>query len=310
MTGISAVRDTLHRRPIARIPRGELVVDRRFARDFLTSYGDRDDLDRLSDSRLLLHFSQAARLDLVCIQSEMTKPDDPMLAVRPEELRLFRDSGLFIFWIVNGPFQTLTTKVGMMRVLRDIAAAPAGVGEKLHLQAGAVTALIEQGVASGAHGILLADDIAYRRSTLMSPAFVEKYLLPEWRIQVSAARELGVPIFFHSDGNLTKVLPHIAAAGFDGLQCIEPASGMDIGQIRKQYGKELCLMGNIDPALLVEHDPALIDDQGSRLDELQQAVSGLLTSMEPDGFIFGTCSGLHVGMSPQLVGTMYRMLPR
>lgn len=308
MTGISAVQDALQRRPVAGTPRGELVIDRRFARDFLTSYTDTDDPDTLPDSQLLLRFCQVAQLDLVCIQSEQTEADNPMLSVRPEELHLFQESGLFIFWIVNGPFQTLMATLGMMKVLRDIAAAPAGVGEELHRQAAAVTALIKQGVASGAHGILLADDIAYSRSTLMSPVFVEKYLLPEWRIQVDAARELGVPIFFHSDGNLSKVLPHIAAAGFAGLQCIEPASGMDIRQIKQQYGKELCLMGNIDPALLVEHDSAL-PDQGTSLDRLRKAVSELLTTMEKGGFIFGTCSGLHAGMSPQLVNAMYQMLP-
>ncbi|MCP3951809.1 MAG: hypothetical protein GY697_06255, partial [Desulfobacterales bacterium] len=167
-----------------------------------------------------------------------------------------------------------------------------------------VIAAMEQGVTAGAHGIIIADDIAYHRSTYMSPDFVKQHLLPIWQTQVTVAGDLGVPVFFHSDGNLNAVLPTIVAAGFDGLQCIEPAAGMDMPAVKAEYGNTLCLMGNVDPALL--SDQSIQGDVETRCAHLRRAVLDLMASAGGDGgFIFGTCSGLHAGMSPELVQYMY-----
>jgi len=122
---------------------------------------------------------------------------------------------------------------------------------------------------------------------------------------VLAAHGLGVPAFFHSDGNINAVLPHIFEAGFDGLQCIEPAAGMDLAAVQAQYGKRLCLMGNIDPALVCGLDPS--GQAASDPDGLQRAVSRVTALGSHGGVIFGTCSGLHAGMWPERVHQMYQL---
>jgi uroporphyrinogen decarboxylase len=131
-------------------------------------------------------------------------------------------------------------------------------------------------------------------------------MLPAWKAQVTSAHDLGVPVFFHSDGNLNAVLPLIVEAGFDGLQCLEPGAGMDIRAIKAQYGEALCLMGNVDPASL---NPSF-DETGSTdtTDVLERAVGHIMASADGrGGLIFGTCSGLHSGMQPDRVSRMYRL---
>ena len=116
----------------------------------------------------------------------------------------------------------------------------------------------------------------------------------------------GVPVFFHSDGNLNAVLSHIVAAGFNGLQCIEPAADMDLPIIKRKYGKNLCLMGNIDPSLLSYQTSQ--SDTETQDDRLVHSVTELMASADADGgLIFGTCSGLHASMSPERVQLMYRL---
>jgi len=165
---------------------------------------------------------------------------------------------------------------------------------------------MEQDLAAGAHGIIIADDIAYNQGPMVSPKFVADHLLPCWQAQVAAANELGMPVFFHSDGNLNALMPFIVDAGFDGLQCIEPAAGMDIEAIKKENGDRLCLMGNMDPALLSdgpENRDASGDDD---LHEVSEATAALIsTAAHGGGFIFGTCSGLHEGMRPERVRHMF-----
>ena len=94
--------------------------------------------------------------------------------------------------------------------------------------------------------------------------------------------------------------------GFDGLHCIEPSAGMDIKEIKQEYGERLCLMGNIDPALLVDHNRVGAPDKDNH--NLTLAVESLMASAAPGGgFIFGSCSGLHRGMSPRKVHFMFEL---
>lgn len=117
--------------------------------------------------------------------------------------------------------------------MRQIASAPETVDAELERFAERVTAVIVERGAAGVHGIILADDIPYQQSTYISPTFVERHLLPVWRRQMHFDRELGVPIFFHSDSNLKPVILYIAVASFDGLQCMEPSAGMDLARVKK-----------------------------------------------------------------------------
>lgn len=307
MNGISRVLKTIRRLPVSSPVRGELTLDVEFARAFLQWRSPDVAVDSSSPSDLLIDCCHALQLDLICLQSEKGPDNEAELSVNSKKIGRVVDAGLFVFWVVNGPFQEAMRRRGMMAFLTEIARSPAAVDSELWQVADSVTEIMARGIAAGAHGIILADDIAYQQSTYASPDFIEQRLLPIWQALTATAGKLGVPVFFHSDGNLNAVLPMIAAAGFDGLQCMEPAAGMNIRQIKQTYGHKLCLMGNLDPALLCENEPGRgAEDQRDRL---KQAVSSLLAAVgDQGGFIFGTCSGLHAGMSPELVHYMYQLV--
>ncbi len=302
---ISRVMNAICRRSGAPVARGELTLEPAFARDFLAWQTQRPLPETLSDTDLLVGCCRALGLDLVCLQAENSGEGEAPPG-NPAAVRQIADQGLFVFWVVNGAFQTAMTQGEMMAFLMKIAAAPETVGAQLERLSERVTAAMAEGVAAGAHGIILADDIAYQQSTYISPTFVERHLLPVWRRQTAFARELGVPVFFHSDGNLKPVLSYIAAAGFDGLQCMEPSAGMDLVEIKKTYGGDLCLMGNIDPALLSEPDDP--EGAGNLHEPLRSAVKDVMAAAAGGGVIFGTCSGLYEGMSPARVDYMYRLV--
>lgn len=279
-------------------------MGRKFVKNYLTWRKKDPAANSVSDADLIIACCRALKLDLVCIQPQALTAGGPALLGDLTDIPRLTAEGLFVFWVVDGSFQKATAQQGTLQLLADMAASPDAVGRKLQQHASRVMADLARGVSAGAQGVIIADDIAYRQNTYMSPDFVRQHLLPVWQTQAAAARELGVPVFFHSDGNLNAVLPIIAEAGFDGLQGIEPAAGMNLGAVRARYGKTLCLMGNIDPALLSE--------QGSRIEaqpghaRLRRAVLDLTASAGGDGgLIFGTSSGLHAGMSPGLVQYMY-----
>jgi uroporphyrinogen decarboxylase len=286
--------------------KGELVIDSGFAREFLEWLGVEGGPSYANDEDVLLECCRRLNVDLVCLQAEQVREQCGSPNETAKYVGRFVSHGFFVFWIVNGAYQTASMRMGFYDFNVAIADNPEAVFEKM---AGISRERIEEmalGVEAGAHGIIVADDVAYAKGAFVSRSFAEKYLTPLWGEQVNAARNLGVPVFFHSDGNITSVLPLIMDAGYVGLQCIEPAAGMDIGRVKSQYGKDLCLMGNIDPVLLIDGSDS---KKGKKnYDELSNAVMQLLSTAAPAGrFIFGTCSGLYAGMSPDRVLFMYRL---
>jgi uroporphyrinogen decarboxylase len=306
VNGISRVTDAIRHRNVSPLARGELVLDRGFALKFLNWQSDDAMAGIRSDADLLIACCQSLKLDLVCLQNDPVAPDGSGFALKPDDIGRFINSGLFVFWVVNGAFQTVAVQRGMMPLLMEIAKSPREAGFALRRASGQSIAAMACGAAGGAHGMILADDIAYRQNTFISPDFVEHHLLPIWRNQVKSAHDLGVPVLLHSDGNLNPVLPFIVGAGFDGIQCLESAAGMDIRRIKKKYGDALCLMGSIDPSLLAR--PSLTRASESLRNRLRRAVTDAVAHAQGGGFIFGTCSGLHDGMDPELVRYMFRLV--
>ena len=188
---ISRVISAIQHRSGVPVARGELTLDLSFARDFLKWQDRGRSVKLLSNKDLLMECCRSLELDLVCIQSGKTVEIESGHSLSMNDIDPISRSGFFVFWVVNGAFQSMMARRGMMALLMDIASSPDDVCNELRQLSDEVVATMAHGVAAGAHGIIIADDIAYQRSTYMSPDFVERYLLPIWQDQVSAARELG-----------------------------------------------------------------------------------------------------------------------
>jgi uroporphyrinogen decarboxylase len=101
-------------------------------------------------------------------------------------------------------------------------------------------------IRAGADAIVIADDYAGNQGPFFSPAVAREFVIPRLKRMVDAIHEEGGKVIKHSDGNLLPILDQIVAAGVDGLNPIEPLAGMHMGDMKRQYGARLCLIGNID----------------------------------------------------------------
>lgn len=317
MNSIQRVKAAISHDPVDKIPKGELVVDAEFIRNYMAWQEVPVPLP-LSEAKETavpvtreteIKFYQSTGMDLVCVQNGRDEDVGDRSNADVMRFRRFTDVGLFVFSLINGAFQTVMCRREFMDFMGDVIRNPAGVAKAMQAVTMQIVRQMEQDLSAGAHGIIIADDIAYNQGPLVPPKFVTEHLLPCWQAQTAAAKELGMPVFFHSDGNLNALMPSIIDAGFDGLQCIEPAAGMDIGEIKRKNGDRFCLMGNMDPAILsVDHTE--LQSSGSKgLQKVSDATAALMSAAAPGGgFIFGTCSGLHGGMSPEKVHHMYELV--
>lgn len=152
---------------------------------------------------------------------------------------------------------------------------------------------------NGADAVLIADDIAFNNGTFLPPAIMEQILFPLHRQAVQEIKKhRDVPVFFHSDGDLHKVLARIVDSGFDGIHSLQPSAGMDIEQVKRDFGRDLCLMGNID----LDHVLTFASP-----DEVEAVVKRTIEAAAPGGgYILSSCNSLVDAIPPENAIAMYR----
>jgi len=93
--------------------------------------------------------------------------------------------------------------------------------------------------------VLHPDDIAFNTGLLVHPKYLRKYLFPWYKKMGKICREKRIGFIFHSDGDCTEVMEDLIDCGFHAFNPIQP-NAMNIVEVKKKWGKKLCLIGNIN----------------------------------------------------------------
>ncbi|MDR1292360.1 MAG: hypothetical protein LBJ91_03055 [Clostridiales Family XIII bacterium] len=215
------------------------------------------------------------------------------------ELEYYRDySDLFLMAQIDGPVGALGWALGMENYMclcmTDTAKIAAMAEKVMDFEIVRAIRFIEE----GAHAIMMADDIAFNTGLLVSPKLLEVVAYPYYKKSIEQIKHFkDVPVFMHSDGDMRSVIPQIIECGFDGLQSIQPSAGMDIAGIKREFGKDLCLMGNVDLNQLLPFGTP---------EEVEREVTELIeVAGEGGGFILSTCNILTDSVKPENAVAMY-----
>jgi uroporphyrinogen decarboxylase len=294
----SLVWRTIKRQAADRIPVGELCIDDAVVAAFTGS-------SRVGFAQRR-QMADHLGLDLICLEADYgpQRNSGALPAADAVGLNAVQEwaelTDRFIFVLLDGGFQWGLKQWGFQKFLTMVMQQSADVSDLLQHVETLNRQLTKRAADLGADGVVIADDIAYQNGLLLPPDRIKSLLLPSLARQTEACHVAGLAVFFHSDGNLDAVLEDIAGSGFDGLQCIESAAGMDLAAIKKVYGRQLCLWGNLDPACLV---------QKLSVEVIDARVRGVLASGALDGgLIFGTSSGLYEGMQLRSIERAYQVV--
>ncbi len=108
------------------------------------------------------------------------------------------------------------------------------------------------------------EDMAYRKSSMISPEMFRRFILPCYKRCTDFLREHGIDtIFVDSDGNLNDLIPLFLEGGVNGVFPVEVMAGNDPIALRRKYGKRLVIFGGIDKYALV-HGPEAISRELER----------------------------------------------
>ena len=131
--------------------------------------------------------------------------------------------------------------------------------------------------------VCFQDDIAYNSGPVISIPSLREIFFPRLAEIADLCHARGRPLIYHTDGNVTSLLPDIVQTGADALQSLEPAS-MDIVAVKRAYGNRLALMGNLDLGYTLT--------RGSTA-EVEDAVKFLLEHVAPGGgFLLGSSNSI------------------
>ncbi|MDP6451656.1 MAG: uroporphyrinogen decarboxylase family protein, partial [Lentisphaeria bacterium] len=99
--------------------------------------------------------------------------------------------------------------------------------------------------------LFVHEDMAGKSGPLAGPAQIAEFIAPYYRRVWEMLQERGARLFDQdSDGDMNSVIEPFLAAGVNCMHPMEPASGMDIVDIRRTYGNRLAFYGGIDKHVL------------------------------------------------------------
>ncbi len=99
------------------------------------------------------------------------------------------------------------------------------------------------------------DDMAFNSAPFFSPKVFRDLVMPRFQ---KVAAKITLPWVIHSDGNILPFLDDLLSLGIVGLHPLEKGA-VDIGEVKRDYGDRLCLLGNVDLNLLGMGTPEEVD---------------------------------------------------
>jgi uroporphyrinogen decarboxylase len=206
--------------------------------------------------------------------------------VIPLGRRRFGDRVMIYDWNGQGTFWMLPGSE-MMEFVVKLFERPQELHAEARQKCADSIALAKRQVDQGVDFICINSDYGYNKGPFISPNMFAEFVTPYLTEIVDAIHQLGVKAILHSDGDLRLILDQLVSTGLDGYQSIDPQGFMDIAQVKRQYGHQLVLMGNVQTSLLQKVDDLLI----------RRSVRYAMTHGKPGGrYIFSTSNCIFKGM--------------
>ncbi len=151
--------------------------------------------------------------------------------------------------------------MGMENVSLLVYDDPAFFEEMVTTIADCIIGVMTRILETGGHfdGVSMWEDMCYNAGPLLSPKHFKHYLVPHYRRISDLARSHGVDVLWlDCDGKIDKLMPLWLDAGINCMFPVEVGTwGADPVQYRKQYGKDLLMMGGFSKHILAESKEAI-----------------------------------------------------
>jgi uroporphyrinogen decarboxylase len=105
----------------------------------------------------------------------------------------------------------------------------------------------------------LFNDMGYRSGPFFSPRTYRQVFKPADKRMFDFFHSHDMKVILHSCGNVKMLIPDLLEIGLDCLQPLEVKAGMDLVELKREYGRDLAFMGGIDVRAMNDPDPAVLE---------------------------------------------------
>jgi uroporphyrinogen decarboxylase len=151
----------------------------------------------------------------------------------------------------------------------------------------------------GIQVIATTDDVCNAKGPLMSPKSYFDMVYPAFKRVIEGYRSLGLFVIKHCDGNVLPFLDAWIDAGISCLNPIDPGGGLDMGEMKKNYGSKIALMGNIDCTGNLCNGTE---------EQVAEEVRVCIQKGGPNGLILASSNTIHHGVKPENYRAMLQTL--
>ncbi len=168
------------------------------------------------------------------------------------------------------------------------------LGERVERQ----LALGEQLVAAGVEAFALCADYCYNTGPWCSPAMFAEFVTPFLKRLVEGYRSMGAYVIKHTDGNIMPILDQLLECRPHALHSLDPQAGVDIAEVKRLCGDRVCLIGNVNCALM---------QTGTEDEIVESARYALRHGMPGGGYIFSTSNVAFAGLPLERYELIHRV---
>ncbi len=185
----------------------------------------------------------------------------------PKYRRARRDDRFVCFTTVE-IIECVKDSLGHERMLRAMIKQPDWLHDVFDTYTRFLIGMFELAHENGlaCDGAFVYGDVAYKNGPFMSPRHYREFVYPYHMRLFNAFHQRGMPVIFHSDGDIRLILDDLIAAGVDCINPLESRAGMDLRELAPRYGDRLGFCGNIDVTVLATNDrEAILGELTSKL---------------------------------------------
>jgi uroporphyrinogen-III decarboxylase len=95
--------------------------------------------------------------------------------------------------------------------------------------------------------LFIGNDFGSQTGPLLGPKLFERFILPHLKRLIGLGRRRRIKVQMHCCGGYAPLIPMLIEAGLDAVHAVQPCcAGMDLGQLKRQYGRKMVFNGGID----------------------------------------------------------------
>jgi uroporphyrinogen-III decarboxylase len=169
-----------------------------------------------------------------------------------EMTREAHERGLFVVGMAGAQtINTLVARVGSSEeALMLMATELAFVHRMFRMATDASIEMITAFARIGVDCVYIGD--SYASGSVISPQMYREFCVPAYRRAADAAHALGLLVYKHCCGNYNPLLPLMDGNHLDGMEGLDPTSGMTVAHTREVTGGRLCLIGGVSCLSLLQ----------------------------------------------------------